>query len=95
MVLYRERPQTVSLIGEGGEGEGGTLLGLPELDTEVDVSGHNAVLSLSCTIMAAVVVNCLLGHYLLRGREVVASLLFPGSLVTPPPSCVMVCLCRT
>ena len=28
--------------GEGGEGEGGTLLGLPELDTDVDVSvaGH-------------------------------------------------------
>lgn len=49
MVLHRERPQTVSLIGEGGEGEGGTLLGLPELDTEVDVSEYNAVLSLSCT----------------------------------------------
>ena len=37
----RERPQTVSMVmGEEGkeEGEGGTLLGLPELDTEVDVS---------------------------------------------------------
>ena len=39
--LLRERPQTVSMVmGEEGkeEGEGGTLLGLPELDTEVDVS---------------------------------------------------------
>ena len=37
----RERPQTVGMVmGEegGGEGEGGTLLGLPELDTDVDVS---------------------------------------------------------
>ena len=38
----RERPQTVTMVmGEegGGEGgEGGTLLGLPELDTDVDVS---------------------------------------------------------
>ena len=37
----RERPQMVSMVmGEEGkeEGEGGTLLGLPELDTEVDVS---------------------------------------------------------
>ena len=34
----------------GGEGEGGTLLGLPELDTEVDVSVaiyHPQILSLS------------------------------------------------
>ena len=37
----RERPQMVGMVmGEegGGEGEGGTLLGLPELDTDVDVS---------------------------------------------------------
>ncbi|CAI8039451.1 Nuclear inhibitor of protein phosphatase 1 [Geodia barretti] len=38
----RERPQTVTMVmgeeGGGGEGEGGTLLGLPELDTDVDVS---------------------------------------------------------
>ena len=39
----RERPQvsmTVITDGEGGtldEGEGGTLLGLPELDNEIDV----------------------------------------------------------
>ena len=39
--MHRERPQTVTMVmGEEGreEGEGGTLLGLPELDTEVDVS---------------------------------------------------------
>ena len=38
---FRERPQAVSLVMEdvgGGEGEGGGLLGLPELDNEVDVS---------------------------------------------------------
>ena len=37
----RERPQMVGMVmcEEGGrEGEGGTLLGLPELDTDVDVS---------------------------------------------------------
>ncbi len=39
----RERPQvsmTIIMDGEGGtleEGEGGTLLGLPELDNEIDV----------------------------------------------------------
>ena len=40
LLLCRERPQTISLVGsgEGGEGEGGTILGLPELDTDVDVS---------------------------------------------------------
>ena len=40
VVWIRERPQTVSMvIGDDGmeEGEGGTLRGLPELDTEVDV----------------------------------------------------------
>ena len=41
----RERPQAImSLVtdgdAEGGEmGEGGALLGLPDLDNEVDVSG--------------------------------------------------------
>ena len=36
---FRERPQAVSLVMEDvGEGEGGGLLGLPELDNEVDVS---------------------------------------------------------
>ena len=34
----REKPQQVSLLQEdGGEGEGGTLLGIADLDNEVDV----------------------------------------------------------
>ena len=37
--LYREKPQLVSLVQEEGtEGEGGTLLGIADLDNEVDVS---------------------------------------------------------
>ena len=42
LTCCRERPQTITMVmgeeGGGGEGEGGTLLGLPELDTDVDVS---------------------------------------------------------
>ncbi len=47
----RERPQvslSMATDGEGGtleEGEGGTLLGLPELDNEIDVSKQRLLIS--------------------------------------------------
>ena len=39
--VCRERPQAIGLVSEDGEeGEGGALLGILELDNEVDVSSH-------------------------------------------------------
>lgn len=38
IIFDREKPQQVTLLQEeGGEGEGGTLLGIADLDNEVDV----------------------------------------------------------